>query len=144
MEEVWIAFKDGRVIEQVLRAPATALRWSVDVEGAIIHEVPRLGDLAAELYDPETREWIPNPDHAGFLADFDAGPEHIAFAHLTKAIEARLILSGQNIDGMLKAEADALGMPVDELARAVDENARAAIVKEVERRLIKKERVNGN
>lgn len=72
-------------------------------------------------------------------ADFEAGQDHIARAHAVKEIEARLIKAGIQIDGILKAEAEALGMDLPVLVESVIRNAEAFKMQEVERRLLKRE-----
>lgn len=110
----------------------------VPEDGWIVDEIPT-GDFEAHC----PREGVIKCDKAA-KADRDAGREHIAFAHAMKAVEARLYLAGVEIDGMLRAEADALGVPLEQLARAVDEKARTAIETEVTRRMMKKEHQDGN
>lgn len=75
-------------------------------------------------------------DHAG-LADATAGAEHIAFAHLVKSVEARMILSGIAVQGLLTAEAEALGIGVEDLAAQVQAKADAFVQAEIARRLAK-------
>lgn len=72
-------------------------------------------------------------------ADHDAGADHIGRAHAIKEIEARLIKAGIQIDGILKAEAEALGMDLPVLVESVIRNAEAFKMQEVERRLLKTE-----
>jgi hypothetical protein len=132
--KVWIVIKDGRIIEQVLGEP----RFSVETEDAVIVQAPRLGDLASELFDLETKDWIPNPDHAAFIVDFDLGPDHKAKAHLQKVMEAKLLQAGIEIDGLLKKESETLGVNIEALAGEVlAHNAKFEVI-EISRREIKK------
>lgn len=64
-----------------------------------------------------------------------ASPEHLANVHLQKAIEAALIASGYRLTaGLLAAEAEALGIGLEELAEAVLARRKAERDYEVARR----------
>jgi hypothetical protein len=117
--ETWIAYKNGRVVEQVLCEDGEPPRWSTDAKGAKRILAPRPGDLAAEIFDQKTGDWKANPVHAGFLADFDAGPEHKAKAHLQKVMEAKLLQVGIAVEGLLSKESQLIGLSVEELAASV-------------------------
>lgn len=74
---------------------------------------------------------------AAAKADFEAGQHHIQQAHAVKSIEATLILAGIEVDGLLKAEAEALGIDLTDLANAVREKQALFVATEIERRAIK-------
>lgn len=69
-----------------------------------------------EAHDPHTGKIV--CDEAA-KADHDAGPKAISAAHAIKAIEARLILAGLPINGMILAEAELLGVSTLSLAEAI-------------------------
>jgi hypothetical protein len=65
-------------------------------------------------------------------------PEHIASVHLQKAVEASLILSGVTLThGLLAAEAEALGIKIEDLAEQVAAKREQERELEVARRLAK-------
>lgn len=130
--EVWIRY-DGKVLEQIICEDEP--RWST--EGGEIFQVDRLGDLAAELFDPITKSWIPNPTHAAFLIDFDLGVEHKAKAHAQKIMEARLFVAGIEIDGLLKKESEIAGIQLSELVDTVIAHNEEFEATELTRREIK-------
>lgn len=76
-------------------------------------------------------------------ADFDAGKEHIDAAHIWKAIEARLILAGYAFDGMIRAEAIALGTEETLLAKQIAGKSQPLIEREISRRVVKEGAKNG-
>ncbi len=65
------------------------------------------------------------------------GPDAIARAHAIKAVEAGLMLAGAKVDGMIAAEARALGADPVALAQAVADKTAALIEAEVARRVAK-------
>lgn len=135
--EVWLAIKKGRVVEQVLCEDGVPPIFSVKGRGVTVEQAPRVGDLAAELFDLDTKKWVENPDHAAFIVDFDAGEAHIGRVHIEKAIEAKLIKAGLQFDGLLSKEAELLGIPVADLAEKVLAKAKAGEEKELHRMKIK-------
>jgi len=64
---------------------------------------------------------------------------HMASVHAQKAIEATLILSGYELTaGLLAAEAEAVGVPIADLARQVHERRADERAFEIQRRIFKK------
>ncbi len=68
-------------------------------------------------------------------AEIDArfGAEHIAAARAAKLAEARIILAGVAIDGLVAAEAAVRGVAVDELAATIVAKAEPLAAAEIER-----------
>lgn len=66
------------------------------------------------------------------------GGNAIAQAHAFKALEARLILAGVPLEGVLSAEAAATGQDLGELAQAVADKASAAREIEINRIVAKR------
>ena len=97
-------------------------------------EVNRFGEVHERFVKGR---WIVDPERAAELVDVDhrqaRGPHAIAIAHAVKAIEARLLLAGVAIDGLLAAEARATGQDLHELAQAVIAAANAADQYEIDR-----------
>lgn len=102
----------------------------IEVDAQPLEDFTRHDETGAVIKDAAAR------------ADFEAGQDHIARAHAVKEIEARLIVAGVALDGLLKAESDALGIDLEELAALVLERAEAFKQKEVNRRVMKSERIN--
>ncbi len=98
-------------------------------------EVPRLPE-AHEHWDVDQGRFVRNDEAA---IDELHGQEAIIRAHITKAIEADLILSGMPVNGLLAAEAAATGQDLTELARKVAAKAIAAREAEVARVTAKQE-----
>lgn len=96
-------------------------------------KVPRL-PTDYERWDKTARKFV-----CDTVSKIDAehlashGSNAIAQAHALKALEARLILAGVPLDGVLSAEADATGQELIVLARTVAEKASAARDVEVNR-----------
>ena len=59
----WIAYKDGRILEQIMVAEGEEPMWSVtgDFDALV---VSRLGDLNLEDFDTVTQSWKPSIAHA--------------------------------------------------------------------------------
>ena len=94
--------------------------WSIEnqgepPEGAI--EVDRFPVTGLSFEDFKDGAWV--TDTKG-KADVEAGPEHIAEAHMQKRIEAVLIASGVSLTkGLLFEEANALNVTLESLAAVV-------------------------
>lgn len=131
--EVWVLHKDGKVLEQTLIEDGEEPRWCCDPKGAAVVRMDRLGCLTSERFDPDTTSWVPNPDYEEFALNLETGPVAIAEARLMKAIEARLILSGLSVEGILSAEAAMRGSTVEELAATVLEKRQEFIDNEINR-----------
>lgn len=64
---------------------------------------------------------------------------HMASVHAQKALEATMILSGYDLTaGLLAAEAEALGIPLKDLAQQVHERRADERAFEIQRRIFKK------
>lgn len=101
-------------------------------------ELPRMPG-AFEHFDVEAGEFA--CDHAARIDDeylATNGGDAIARAHALKAVEASLILSGVQIDGLLSAEADATGQDVTDLAAIVATKAATMRAAEVARIVAKR------
>jgi len=98
---------------------------------------PRIGDLGVERWLWSARRWEPIGEALAARVDIEHAHHHgahaIALAHATKAIEARLILAGVPIDGLLAAEARDGGQDVADLARTVAAKAAEADTHELDR-----------
>jgi hypothetical protein len=55
----WIAYKNGKILEQLIVAPDEEPRWSI-LEDFEPIEVTRLGDLNQEEYDKKVKDWTPS------------------------------------------------------------------------------------
>ena len=111
------------------------------LEGFDLDEWELVGEAEG---DPEELNDFENVTGAGRQRDVHAetdslyGPEAISKAHTLKALEAAMVLSGVNLTcGILVEEAQALGMPLIELAEAVHDKAKSFREAEVTRREIK-------
>lgn len=135
--EYWVAHKNGKVLEQIEIEKGEEKRWSTD-ENATRVQVSRPGCLSSELFDADTSSWIPNPEYAAFEVDFNLGPEHKAKAHMQKVMEAKLLQIGLEVDGLLKKESEAIGVPLQELADTVLARNEVFEQTEISRREIKK------
>jgi hypothetical protein len=124
---------DGSVEYRTVKADALPPRW--ERTGPRPIEVPRLPE-AFEDWDEVTGKFV--VDMAA-KADAEAGLEAIQAAHARKAIEAVMLSAGLAVDGMLAAEAKALGVPLDDLVAQVLAKAEDAVTAEVARRLAKHE-----
>lgn len=60
----WIAYKDGRVVEQILCEDGGKPVWSTDARAAQKFEVDRHGDLIAERFNADAGAWEPSPEYA--------------------------------------------------------------------------------
>ena len=67
----------------------------------------------------------------------DHGPDAIVRAHAIKAVEASLILSGIAVNGLIAAEARALGIDAGELAATIAAKTAPLMKAEVARRVAK-------
>lgn len=95
-------------------------------------EVPRLPS-AGEVWNGS--EFVADGE---FLADLSVPADHIPTAHIMKAIEAAVILSGVTLDhGLLAEESDATGISLIELATAAYTHAGEFRAREVARRVAK-------
>jgi hypothetical protein len=135
---MWLVeYDDGR-ISQHHEGPDT-LGWD---GGRRFAKVPRELDLLVERWDFERCAIVPVVE--GELARIDQahladhGPLSIALAHIEKRIEARLILTGVQIDGMVAAEARETGQDATALARAIVAAADRARSVELERIVAKR------
>lgn len=100
--------------------------------GAI--EVPRL-PLEGEHWDAATGAFV--TDHA-IVADMAVPPGHIDTAHIIKATQAALVLSGATLThGLLAEEAAALGISITSLAAQVEAQDQAFRAAEIARRVKK-------
>lgn len=110
-------------------------------------KTPRMGDLEIERWDWKRKRWIDIPEGQAARLDIvhrtQRGSEAITYARMFKLMEARLIRAGVAIDGLLKAEADAIGQTVEALASTVIENAAEFDAAEVSR-IRGKRRARGN
>lgn len=123
---------DGSIQYRSVPADALPPRWEPGAPRPV--QVPRLPD-DFEDWDAEAGRFVAN---AGARADAEAGAAAIARAHARKAIEAMMINSGFSVQGMLSAEAAALGIPLRTLAAQVDNKAREEVQAEITRRIEKK------
>lgn len=132
----WILIDaDGNVRAQVqTRRGRTPTADGSNPDGYSEVRVQRFGEHY-ERWDG--RRWITNVEAYASMVDHQHADRHgahaIAIAHATKAIEARLILAGVAIDGLLAAEARATGQDLAVLARVVAVAAAAAGQHEIER-----------
>lgn len=129
----WIVeHADGSVTQHHER-PGTA---GID-RGKRRAKTPRIGDLGVERWLWSAKRWEPIGESLAARVDLAHAHAHgataIAIAHATKALEARLILAGVAIDGLLAAEARASGQPLAELARIVAARAAEADTHELNR-----------
>jgi hypothetical protein len=62
--EYWIAYKSGRVVEQVTCEDGETPRWSQDSKRTQKFQVERHGDLIAETFNVETSAWEQSFDYA--------------------------------------------------------------------------------
>lgn len=129
----------GEVVRQVITHGPIATEMAIP-EGCSAYPVSRFG-CAWERYDRATGEWVRNDAVLVqiALAEVDAGhgPEAIAEAHRRKAIEAHDYLARGGMDGAwpwLTAEAEATGVPIDELAHQIAAHDQMAIAREAARR----------
>lgn len=105
-----------------------AVRWT---------ETDRLADpMGTEVYDWDAHQWIAVPDLVADRINLEhmaeQGADSIIRAHVTKAIEARLILGGVPVPGgMVDLEAAATGQDTNALAQIVVDLARASAESEV-------------
>ena len=99
-------------------------------EGAVA--IPRLPAMH-EHWDRDAGEFVVDEEA---LADHGL-TGHKAMAHAMKITEARLLLAGVAIDGILSAEADIAGIAPNELAEMVLAKAEPFVALELERRRIK-------
>lgn len=83
------------------------------------------------------RRWVTNADRALALADRNHldthGANAIDYARLAKAMEARQLLAGVAIDGIVAAEAAQEGVAILDLARTIVAKADAAHAPELAR-----------
>lgn len=100
-------------------------------------ELPRLPE-AYERWDESVQAFV-RDDIQQIDDEYRAlhGADAIAQIHALKAMEATLIISGIQVDGMLKSEAEATGVDLNTLAQAVAAKAAAQRNAEVERRVAK-------
>jgi len=123
-DQYWVKLRDdGLVDEQVLGESRPGKGW---------HKVDRLGDLARETWTPR-KGWVPrDADALGAAIDAghhaDNGPWRREIDYAVKLIEARIILGTLKTDGLLAREAKLRGIDVEELARQVVFQAKAAEV----------------
>jgi hypothetical protein len=110
-------------------------------EPIIIHPDQLEGYVGCKVLGPATEADM--ADDPALMAP----PEHIASVHAQKALEAAIILSGVTLThGLLAAEAEALGIKIEDLAEQVAAKRRQERELEVARRLAKakiKERKHG-
>lgn len=92
-----------------------------------------------EDWDFEAGEWATSAARAAAWVDrrhaHEFGDQAIAKEHAEKAIEARLLLAGVDIEGYVSAEAAATGRPVLELAAEIAGKAQTDITRAVARRV---------
>jgi hypothetical protein len=101
-------------------------------EQIIIHPDLLKGYAGCEVIGPASEADM--ADDPALLAP----PEHIASVHAQKALEAAIILSGITLThGLLAAEAEALGIKIEDLAEQVAEHRKKERELEVARRLAK-------
>lgn len=109
-------------------------------------ETPRMGDLDREEWDWGTKSWIPVAEGQARYIDTLYGHTHgshaVTMAQIEKRLEARIIMAGVPVDGLIAEEARATGQTIEELCRVILEKAASAKSLEVER-ICKKRIVRG-
>lgn len=108
--------------------------------GCTAHPVDLLGE-SWERFELVSQRWVRDAalaaDHALREVDAAHDPNAIAEAHRRKAIEAHDYLARGGVGGVwpwLSAEAEATGVPIDELARQIAAHDQVAIAREAARR----------
>lgn len=115
------------------------------LHGGAYHVLPEGSALPADAVEvprlPGAGEvWAGNGfvEDGEFLADAMVGASHIPTAHIMKAVEAAVILSGVTLDhGLLAEEAQATGISLIELAEAAYSHAGEFRARELARRVAK-------
>lgn len=62
--QYWLAYKGGRVVEQILCEDGDKPVWSTDAKYSQRFQVERHGDLLAETFNPKTAAWEPSLEYA--------------------------------------------------------------------------------
>lgn len=95
-------------------------------------EVPRLPDVG-EVWNGS--QFVADGE---FRADASVPADHVPTAHIMKAVEAAVILSGVTLDhGLLAEESEATGVSLIDLAEAAHSHAATFREREVARRVAK-------
>ena len=124
----WILIdEDGALAAQLILAPRETPGEGDNPHGLRSYRVKRFA-RAGEQYDPQAKRWkMVDVERAADALDAahraDYGPGAIDAARQFKALEARIMLAGVALDGMVAAEAIATGQDPMALARSI---ARAA------------------
>ena len=138
---MWVLLNpDGSTAAQIHTLGALSPSASGDnPAGLAEHAVERFGEADERLVDGAWQTFaaaVPAAIDAAHCANH--GPLAIDMAHIQKAIEAQLILSGTDLpQGIVAAEAAALGLDISDLAATIVARQAATNAPEIARRVAK-------